>query len=556
MTTPSQHSGLPPRSAAVAHLLAVYEAEMTHGSQAQAMAAIDAALADASAADWLDLAQRMVLRGLIAPAADVLTAARARHSRSAEIAFALAGLRLEHQLDTDAEVLLRDVLTLDPRHCAAALMLGRLLGRAGRTRASGDVLVAAFLGRRQPIDRVIQAMELLDEFDRKADASAIAEAEISGGCIDPRMHAYAASYAIQLGEFDLARARYLFAYEHSTQAPEWNVPFGLASTQRYRDANHPDFALLHACLERPDLSPPARTTLLFALGKAFDDVGDAARAVGYFRDANALAASLWPRSRKQWRRGIAARILAKPLAVRRERTGRFTPVFIVGIPRSGTTLTAELIARNPQVCNRGELTWMWKQSHRLPPSGQADRVLLDSIAAEYERQVRRDDADGIDWFIDKQPLNLLHVDLILALWPHAKIVYCQRSLRDIALSIWMQSFQDDTFAFAFDFPDIAAFQQGCVKLMEHWQTRYPSAIYALRYEELTGDPDGTVRDLSQWLGLPSAMSEIPASSIPAQAINTASVWQARQPVYRRSVGRWAGYAPLVPELLTFSANEH
>ncbi len=555
MTTHSQSGDFASAPVRGAQLLAEYDRDVTTGSQAQALASAASALHDAPEADWLDLAQRLVLRGMVEPASHVLVAARIQHPRAPEVAFALAGLHLERRLAADAEIVLREVLSVDPSHCAAALMLGRLLGNAGRTRAAGEVLLAAFLPHRQPINLAIQAMELLDELDRKADASAIAEAEIDAGCSDPRIHAYAASYAIQLGEFERARERYLFAYEHSPQAPEWNVPFGLASTQRYRDANHPDFGLLRECLTRNTLSQPARTTLLFALGKAFDDVGDTAKAVPYFREANALAASLWPRSRKQWRRGIAARILAPPLPVRRERMTDFTPVFIVGVPRSGTTLTAELLARHPQICNRGELTWMWKLSHRLPTNGLADRALLDSIAAEYERQVRRDDAGGIDWFIDKQPLNLLHIDLILALWPNAKFIYCQRSARDTALSIWMQSFQDDTFAFAFDFPDIAAFQQGCGKLMAHWQSRYLASIRALHYEELTANPEATMRDLVQWLGLPSIDSGTAQTSDIPQAINTASVWQARQPVYRRSVGRWAKYAPHVPELLSFSAEE-
>ena len=530
-------------------LLAAYDRDSAASGEAQARTNLISALSGKPERDWLECAQQLVLRGRIDIMTEVLTAARAEHPRSVDIAFALAGLARRARRDAEAETLLREVLQTQPDHAAAALTLARMLGDDGRTRAAAEILRGAFVDHRQPINLAIQAMELLDEFEREADASAIAEAEIAGGCTDPRMHAYAATYAIQLGEFERARARYLYAYAHSPQAPEWNVPFGLASAQRYRDAEHPDFALFRECLARADLSEKARLTLLFALGKAYDDIGDFAKAAGYFLQANALASALWPLARKQWRRGVAARIQAKPLAVRREDSGDFTPVFIVGVPRSGTTLTAELLARRPDVRNRGELRWIWKLSQKLPANGAPDRALLDALAAEYEAHLKQDDAGDARWFIDKQPLNLLHIDFILALWPRAKFIHCQRGARDNALSIWVQSFQEDTYALASDFADIAALQQGCDKLMAHWQQLYPASIRSLRYEDLAADPVANIDALADWLGLPPADAD--ASPQRADAINTASLWQARQPVYTRSVGRWQNYAPYLSEILEF-----
>jgi tetratricopeptide (TPR) repeat protein len=530
-------------------LLAGYDRDTATSGEVQARTRLISALNGMPERDWLECAQQLVLRGRIDITTELLTAARTQHPHAVDIAFALAGLDRRARRDAEAETLLREVLQTQPDHAAAALTLARMLGDAGRTRAAAEILRAAFVDHRQPINLAIQAMELLDEFEREADAAAIAEAEIAAGCTDPRMHAYAATYAIQLGEFTRARERYLYAYAHSPEAPEWNVPFGLASAQRYRDAEHPDFALFRECLARPDLSEKARVTLLFGLGKAHDDIGDFAKAADYFRQANALASALWPLSRKQWRRGVAARIQAKPLAVRREDSGDFTPVFIVGVPRSGTTLTAELLARRPDVRNRGELRWIWKLSQKLPANGAPDRTLLDALAAEYEAHLKQDDAGDARWFIDKQPLNLLHIDFILALWPRAKFIHCQRGARDNALSIWVQSFQEDTYALASDFADIAALQQGCDKLMAHWQKLYPASIRSLRYEDLAAEPAASIDALADWLGLPPADAD--ASPHRADAINTASLWQARQPVYTRSVGRWQNYAPYLSEILEF-----
>src|SRR6185312_16616492 len=119
---------------------------------------------------------------------------------------------------------------------------------------------------------------------------------------------------------------------------------GLSSAQRYVDAAHPDFALFRDCLARADLSGKARASVLFAAGKAPDDIGDYAQAADFFRRANALAHETTAWSRKNWRRAIESRLSSKPYAQRLDAPD-FVPVFIVGMPRSGTTLAAELLAR-------------------------------------------------------------------------------------------------------------------------------------------------------------------------------------------------------------------
>ena len=529
-----------------ARLLADYDRAAAATTEAQARAALLGALSALDEGAWLDCAQRCVLRGRADLAIAVLREASARFAQSASLAFALAGLYRSGGRDAETELLLRRVLAARPGDAAAALMLAELLRSAAKTAGAAQVLRACFHAQRQSPEILIRAMELLDDCERKADAAALAEEEIARGSIDPRIHAYAASYLIQLGEFATARERYRFAYAHSAQAAEWDVPFGLASAQRYVDKQHADFALFASCLARSDLSARARTTLLFALGKACDDVGDIAQASKHFGAANELARSLWPWSRKQFRRSIDARMQAPPIPARTVHNDAFVPVFIVGAPRSGTTLAAQLLSRRAQVCNRGESRWIWALSQKLPPGGNVGGRLLDALAREYELQTRQDDAGSARWFIDKQPLNLLHVGLIMALFPQARIVYCVRNARDTALSLWTQFFRETTYAFAYDFADIAALLQGCERVMAHWQKRHADSIRVLRYEQLAADPQTQIDALAQWLDLPRDDGEAGGSE---SAIGTASVWQARQPVYTRSIGRWRAYAEVLPELL-------
>ena len=171
------------------------------------------------------------------------------------------------------------------------------------------------------------------------------------------------------------------------------------------------------------------------------------------------------------------------------------------------------------------------------------RTLLPPSAA------RQDDTDAL-WFIDKQPLNFLHIDLLLALFPQARIVHCLRDARDTALSTWMQHFAGAEMGYAYDFADIAAVAQGCGKLMAQACRRYPASIRCVRYEDLVEDPDRVIGTLAAWIGVEARTVPDGGATV---VISTASAWQARQPVSTRSVGRWRNYAPHLPELSAISA---
>ena len=140
--------------------------------------------------------------------------------------------------------------------------------------------------------------------------------------------------------------------------------------------------------------------------------------------------------------------------------------------------------------------------------------------------------------------------MALALFPNARIVHCTRGARDTALSLWVQSFSEDVQGYACDFADIALVMRDEERLMAHWSERYPEAIRALRYEDVAADPGRQIGELSQWLGLPTDTAS--STDTAPEAIGTASLWQARQPVYTRSIGRWRHYAPYVPELEKFA----
>ncbi|OOG51416.1 hypothetical protein B0E50_00985 [Rhodanobacter sp. C01] len=506
------------------------------------------ALAGVPELEWLACARALVLRSDTEAAHAVLSAALITHPGSIDLRFALAGILQQRGESAEAETMLHELLVRQPAHAAATFLLTSLLSQQGRTHTAAVVMRSLFARARQDVDTVIRAVEMLDDMQRTADAAAICEAEIAAGTSDPRIHAYAGMLGIQLGQFERVRERYAFALTHSQQAVEWNIPIGLSSLQRYEDDSHPDFELFRDVLQQPGLGEKARITTLFALGKAHDDIADHAQAADYLRQANALAHAHSTWSRKRWRRLVEARLAARPLPFRLTAPDEWTPLFIVGVPRSGTTLLAELLARHPLVCNRGELGWLATVARRLEQAGAREPAAFEQAASTYAAQLRQDDSDA-HWFIDKQPLNLLHIDLILALWPNARIIHCRRNPRDTALSLWSQSFHDPAHDYAYDFGDIAALIQGCERMHAHALARHAASIHTVLYEELIADPGSCLDGLARWLGLPG--HDLLATPSPDHAISTASAWQARQPIHAHSVARWRSYAPHVPELLRF-----
>jgi len=535
-----------------APLLAAHARLVAAGRREEARSLLIDALKGRDERDWLECGRALVLKSDIDGAIAVFSAAQAVHPRSIDVRLALAGVLWQARQGDRAETLLRSLLAEHPDHAASAFLLAKILKAGGRMCAVDAVVRALFAHAPQPIGLTIQAIELLDDCGLKEAAAAISEDAIARGSTDARLYAYSGMLHLQLGDFDRVRARYTYALANSAQALDWQIANGLAAAQRYADESHPDFALFKECLARPDLGAGARASVLFALGKAYDDIGNPAEAAGYFREGNRVVAGTVDWSRKNFRRMVAARLDAKPTADRVAPSADFVPVFIVGMPRSGTTLVAELLSRHADVRYRGELMWMPFLAQQLGQVARPSAKMLEDAVATYRTQVRQDDVPA-RFYIDKQPLNFLHVDVIAALFPHARIIHCERNERDTALSIWMQYFAGPEQNFAYDFADIAAVMQGCDKLMALAKKRDVANIHTIRYERLATDAENCMRELAVWLGLGDSQPAAEAGA--TKTISTSSLWQVRQPVYTRSIGRWRAYLPYVSELESFSAGD-
>ena len=470
----------------------------------------------------------------------LLKAANARWPTRVDIAFLLGNhLRIRGEFAV-AEQVLRDAIRHRPEDLNAGLSLSYLLREQGRLNAANQAVLETWQHAPRDRNADIATLHLLCENQGHPVASSIVPAVVESNPHDGAILALAGEIELLLGHFDEAAGYLRRAVEADpSSAASW---LRLAQTHRFEDRDDPDYRSLVSAHQQFSLSQATRSAIGFALAKAESDLGDPAAAVKLLRAANAAERKRMAWNRDAWsdfarNEAQATPLLGSDLAV------RFTPVFIVGMPRSGTTLAAELLSRHDAVRNRGELNWIAAIAGRIGPA--PDRAALRVAGQMIATQLQRDDAPA-QVYLDKNPLNFRHLRLIAALFPQARIIHCRRGRRDTALSIWSQHFEHADLAWSYDFDDIAAFEGGYRQLMAT-AARFNLPTHALDYADLVGDTDKTLAKLHQFLGLPAHAG----SAQPRQetAIATASVWQARQPVHRDSLDRWKQYAALLPELI-------
>jgi hypothetical protein len=232
------------------------------------------------------------------------------------------------------------------------------------------------------------------------------------------------------------------------------------------------------------------------------------------------------------------------------------PIFVVGMPRSGTTLVEQIIATHPDAHGAGELTGLVRIASSL--SGDALRwprdaarlpaAMLQHAAADYLAVATRGAGASAIRIVDKQPYNFFHVGLAALLFPHARVIWCRRDPRDISLSIYSENFSAEA-AYAADFGDIACLIEAQEQLMRHWEQVTPLPILEVEYERLVTAIEAESRRIIAFAGLPWDDACLQFHSNP-RAVQTPSRWQVRQPVHARSVGRWRNYAQWLPASLT------
>jgi tetratricopeptide (TPR) repeat protein len=337
------------------------------------------------------------------------------------------------------------------------------------------------------------------------------------------------------------------------------MPAAWAALSGLRKMTPSDDAWLRSAEEiaASGITPMEAATLHFAMGKYYDDIGQFGQAFKSFRGANELLKPITESYDREARTTFVDNMIRLHsrediAAVRGGTSASMKPVFVVGMMRSGTSLTEQIIASHPMAKGAGELEYWSTVMRDHEAAILQGRFLIDEpakkvVAETYLRALESVSGTALR-VVDKAPVNSDHLGIIHSIFPNARIIYMQRDPIDACLSCYFQNFSLAQ-TFTLDLSDMAHYYQEHHRLVNHWRTVLPQGtILDVPYEELVADQEGWTRKILDFIEL-----EWDARCLDFQAterpIVTASFWQARQKIFKTSVQRWRNYEKFVTPLL-------
>jgi tetratricopeptide (TPR) repeat protein len=334
--------------------------------------------------------------------------------------------------------------------------------------------------------------------------------------------------------------------------------FALAEQANLRQMTQADARWLEAAKTAASsgIDSYEEATLHYAIGKYYDDVGDFARAFESFRHANDICkAAAEPYDRKA--RARLARDLMSAYtrdALAESQPGASpttTPVFIVGMPRSGTSLADQIVCSHPTVRGAGESDFWFNvvnaQDSRAR-RGTLDEQLRTTLADAYLQALKERVGEEASRIVDKAPVNADFVGVIHSVLPNARFIYMRRNPIDSCLSCYFQAFPLGT-NFTFDLSDLAHYYREHQRLIAHWRAALPpGSLLEVPYAELVADQEGWTRKMLEFIGVDWAAACLNFQDT-QRVVATASYRQVRQKMYTSSIERWRNYEKFIGPLL-------
>lgn len=332
-------------------------------------------------------------------------------------------------------------------------------------------------------------------------------------------------------------------------------------TVRFSDA---DIFAMHQQLQRPEIAADDRTNLLSSLGKAYEDLGAYDRSFEHYAKANAIMrlGIDYDWDDVAWRVSANKALFTREFLVNRTNAGCKAPdpIFVLGRPRSGSTLIEQILSSHSAIEGTAELPYIPALARRLEECecratgadypavlGHLEPSVLTAFGEEYLAETRAHRKLGRPFFIDKSPNNYFNLGMIFMILPNAKIIDARRHPAACCMSMFKQNFSNTNLRLT----ELGRVYRDYVELMAHFDRVLPGRIHRVIYEDMVGNPEAEVRKLLQYLGLPYEESCLRFYET-ERTIRTPSSEQVRRPISGDAIDHWRHYeswlGPLVSSL--------
>jgi tetratricopeptide (TPR) repeat protein len=430
------------------------------------------------------------------------------------------------------------------------------LGKATELHKSGQVAEAEkiYLSILEVDPQNVDAKHLLGlvrgEQDRDREAVSLITEAIEAKPREAAFHHNIAGIYRRMGKLADAEAEFRTAIKLE---PDYGEAYqGLSEVVTF-SAGDPLIDQTISQVQRLDLDDRIKSYFYFAAAKMHADTEDYDTAFRCYQNGNKSANRTFDTKRHRIATMESIYIFSRYYLRGRPKEGNESqlPVFIVGMPRSGTTLIEQILASHSNVYGAGELNNIkhiaqrtTELSHIKSPYPQCVPMLkqgaIDKIANDYLVQVQQlAGSEDVTRIVDKHPLNFMNIGLILMMFPNAKIIHTVRDPIDTCLSCYFQNFtrgQD----YSFDIAALAHFYNDYSRLMEHWKSLFPGKILDFHYENMIENQEAESRRLIEYCGL-AWEDQCLQFHKTRRSVKTASFMQVRQPIYQSSIGRWKKY---------------
>lgn len=492
-------------------------------------------------------AAEAIFAGRIGEAEQLLRAHLTRRLGDAAATRMLGEVYLAQQRYGDAELLFERALELDPGHDGARFSLADALFRQQKAVAAiAQIERLLALAPDDPAYLNLHAacLALIGEDDRVIAIYAALLARFPG---QPRLWLNYGHNLRTVGRRDEAVA----AFRRSLAlSPGLGDAYWSLANLKTRSLTAADEAAIATALARADLADDDRLHLHYALGKALEDRGEAEAAFGHYSAGAAIRRRQAPYDADETtavvKRAMATFSPALFAARREAGAADAAPIFIVGLPRAGSTLIEQILASHSQVEGAMELPDLGLIARRLgggypEAAARLQPGALTALGEDYLAATRVHRKAGRAFFIDKMPNNFLHVGLIQLILPQARIIDARRHPLGSGFSAFKQHFAQGQ-DFSYDLADIGRYYRDYVELMAHFDRVLPGRVHRVVYEDLVEDVEGQTRALLAHCGLPFEAACLRFYET-RRAVRTVSSEQVRQPIYRDGLEQWRAYEP-------------